>query len=58
MGYPRNCQQSIRTLMNEIGVDMDTAYSMMLMTAALMDLYPHDDAVLHMILKDCGVEVD
>ena len=30
---------------------------MMLMTATLMDLHPDDDEVVHIILKDCGMEV-
>lgn len=55
--YPRKCRQSMRILMNEIGVPADTAYNMMLMTATLMDLNPDDDKVVDMILADCGVEV-
>ena len=54
--YPKNCQGSIRRITNEIGACAETAYGMMLMTAALMDLRPEDDEVLHMILQDCGIE--
>jgi hypothetical protein len=56
--YPKKCRKSIHTIVDEIGASVETAYAMMLMTATLMDLRPEDDEVLHMILKDCGVEVD
>ena len=36
-------------------VSEETAYSMILMTAALMDLRPDDDQVVDMILEDCGI---
>ena len=55
--YPKRCRESIRTLVNEIGRSVETAYAMMLMTAALMDLKPEDEEVIHIILEDCGVEV-
>ena len=55
--YPRCCSKSIRTLVNEIGVSVETAYAMMLMTATMMDLHPEDEEVCQMILKDCGIEV-
>ena len=55
--YPKNCRDSLRVLMNEIGVSVETAYAMMLMTASLMDLHPSDEEVVNMILKDCGIEV-
>ena len=54
--HPANCRKSINLLVNEVGVDAETAYNMMRMTAALMDLRPEDDEVVQMILKDCGVE--
>jgi len=54
--YPKCCRASIKRLVGEIGMSVDTAYAMMLMTAALMDLHPEDDAVVHMILQDCGIE--
>ena len=55
--YPRNCRKGIKTLVNEVGMSIETAYAMMLMTALLMDLRPEDDEVIDIILKDCGVEV-
>ena len=55
--YPKKCRSGIHTLVNEIGVSVETAYAMMLMTAMLMDLQPEDDEVADIILKDCGVEV-
>lgn len=54
--YPKPCRKSIRILNSEIGVSDETAYAMMLMTAALMDLNPEDDEVVHLILRDCGLE--
>ena len=56
--YPRKCRNSIKTIVNEIGASVETAYAMMLMTATLMDLNPEDDEVVTIILKDCGIEVD
>lgn len=58
MGYPRLCRKTIYTLMDEIGVDSETAYKMILTTAALMDLHPDDEKVAHIILQDCGVEIE
>lgn len=55
--YPKHCRKSIHTLINEIGVSVETAYAMMLMTSTLMDLNPEDDEVVNIILKDCGIEV-
>ena len=54
--YPKNCRQSIRRIVNEVGASVETAYAMMLTTAALMDLRPEDGEVLHIILSDCGIE--
>ena len=56
--YPKNCRKSIKILVNEVGMSIETAYAMMLMTALLMDLRPEDEEVLHIILQDCGAEVD
>ena len=47
-------ETAIHRLTEQLCVDADTAYSMMLMTALLMDLCPEDDEVVEMILKDCG----
>jgi len=55
--YPKKCRKSLNLLVNEIGVSIETAYAMMLMTATLMDLHPEDDEVANIILKDCGIEV-
>lgn len=54
--YPKKCRASIRKISEETGICIETAYAMMLMTAALMDLRPEDDEVVNLILKDCGVE--
>lgn len=56
MMYPKKCRKGIHTLVDEVGVSVETAYAMMRMTALLMDLQPEDDEVVTMILKDCGVE--
>ena len=55
--YPKKCRKGIKTIVNEIGASVETAYAMMLLTATLMDLHPEDDEVVEIILKDCGVEV-
>ena len=54
--YPRKCRRSIRRLVDEVGMSIETAYAMLLLTAALTDLYPEDDDVVHIILQDCGIE--
>lgn len=54
--YPKKCRKNIYRIVEEVGTSEETAYAMMLMTAALMDLQPEDDEVLHMILQDCGIE--
>lgn len=53
--YPKKCRSGIRTLVNEVGVSVETAYAMMLMTATLMDLRPEDDQIVEIILADCGI---
>ena len=53
--YPRRCRKGIETLVYNVGMSIETAYAMMLMTAALMDLRPDDPQVVEMILEDCGV---
>lgn len=53
--YPRRCRKGIETLVNNVGMSIETAYAMMLMTAVLMDLSPEDPKVVEMILEDCGV---
>ena len=54
--YPRKCRNSIRRIADETGTAVETAYAMMLITAALMDLRPEDEQVLRIILEDCGIE--
>ena len=56
--YPRKCRKNINRLVGAIGVSEETAYAMMLMTSALMDLYPEDEQVADMILEDCGLSPD
>jgi hypothetical protein len=53
--YPKECRKQLRRLMNATGMSIDTAYAMMLMTAALMDLKPDDPYVVDMVLEDCGI---
>ena len=53
--YPLKCRKNIRRVADGTGMDAETAYAMMLMTAMLMDLRPDDDAVADMILEDCGI---
>jgi len=43
-------------LMSRLCTDAQTAYAMILMTAALMDLSPDDDRVAETVLMDCGIE--
>ena len=56
--YPKRCRKSIQILTENVGMSVETAYAMMLMTAALMDLHPEDEEVLEMILADCGMDTD
>ena len=53
--YPKPCRKNIKRLISAVGMSVETAYAMMLMTAALMDLRPEDDDVADMILEDCGI---
>ena len=55
--YPLGCRHGIRKLSELLCTDYQTVYAMMLLTASLMDLYPGDQRVIDMILKDCKVEV-
>ena len=56
--YPERCRKNIRRLTENIGMSVETAYAMMLMTATLMDLHPEDEQVADMILEDCGISPD
>lgn len=53
--YPKECRKSLKVIKEKAGIDVETAYAMMLMTALLMDLHPEDEEVLAMVLQDCGV---
>ena len=57
IAYPKECRNAIRTIIDEVGASAEIAYAMIMITSALMDLDPKDETVLHIILKDCGVEV-
>lgn len=56
--YPEKSIRNIQTVADRLGVDFDTAYSMMMITATLMDMYPEDDAVVAMILPRHEDHVD
>lgn len=43
----------IERISKEIGADSETAYSMLLLTAALMDLCPWDSEVADIVITDC-----
>lgn len=53
--YPKECRRQIQRLISAVGMSAETAYAMMLMTAALMDLRPEDDKVVDIVLEDCGI---
>ena len=54
MKYPRRYRRNIVRLMHMLSSDEDTVFSMMKMTALLMDLDLDDDRVVDAILMDCG----
>ena len=56
--YPRSCRKNILRLITAIGTNAETAYAMMLMTAAMTDLPPDDDRVASIILSDCGLPTE
>ncbi len=53
--YPKSCRKNLKRLASATGISIEIIYSMMLMTAALMDLHPEDDEVADIILEDCGI---
>ena len=55
--FPVGCRRNIRRLVGQLSTDCHTAYAMLLLTAALMDLRPEDPKVADMVLLDCRVEV-
>ena len=56
--YPKACRESIRRITDILGTCAETAYAMILMTAALMDLRPEDDLVVEYIFRDCGIMLE
>ena len=54
--YPFHCRRSIRKLTRMLHADPQIAYSMMKMTALLMDLRTDDERVVSAILMDCGID--
>ena len=53
--YPKVCRKNIKRLVSAVGMSVETAYAMMLLNAALMDLRPEDDQIVEIILADCGI---
>lgn len=53
--YPQKCRRNIRTLRERLCTDDAIAYSMLLITAALMGLRPEDEKTVNIVLEDCGV---
>ena len=53
--YPEKCRKSIRRLVSAVGMSAETAYSLLLLHAALMDLYPEDSEVVEIILSDSEI---
>ena len=54
--YPLSCRNGIKTLMRMLSSDAETVFSMMRMTASIMDLDISDKKVINAILMDCGIE--
>lgn len=52
---PERCGRTVRKLADELHVSAESAYDMLLLTAALMDMHPEEDATARMVLRDCGV---
>jgi len=57
-GFPARYRKNIRKIMLFLNAEAHTAYSMILMTAALMDLHPEDPEVVDIILSDCGIALE
>ena len=51
--YPEPCRKNIDEITGNVKTDEETAYAMILLTAALMDLCPADPKVAEIILDDC-----
>ena len=56
--FPKQYRKNIKRLVNMLNTDAETAFSMIVMTAALSDLNPDDSKVVDYILMDCGLEVE
>ena len=56
--FPARYRKNIRRIVRVLCTDAETAFSMMVMTAALSDLSPDDSRVVDYILTDCGIEQD
>ena len=50
--YPEPCRKNIIKILNNVKTDAQTAYAMLLLTAALTDLCPADPKVAEIILDD------
>ena len=50
-------RKHVRKLAAMLCTDVETAYAMILLTAAMMDLKPDDSKVTEMIMNDCHMEV-
>ena len=51
--YPEPCMKNIDKIICNVKTDEETAYTMILLTATLMDLCPGDPKVAEIILDDC-----
>lgn len=49
--YPENCRNSILLVSDALKTDIETAYSMILLTACLNDYYPYQEEVVDDILS-------
>lgn len=49
--YPENCRPFIITVSDALKTDYETAYSMILLTACLYDLYPYQTEVADRIIN-------
>lgn len=50
--YSDACKANIKTIISAVDTEIKTAYSMILLTATLMDLNPEDPKVAEIILED------
>lgn len=52
IGYPRRYNNPVDRVVHATGMDCDTAYTMLLLTATLMDLFPDSEDVVAMVIND------